>query len=62
MTNQQIDRTTIDTITPRQLRKLLFYFDEQDITVRELRERLFEKENQDMPVHVDFALNYNLGL
>ena len=57
-----IDKNAIETITPRQLRKILFHIDNEDMTVKELRKRLFDIDNQDAPVNVDFALSANLGL
>ena len=57
-----IDKNQIETITPRQLRKILFYLDDEKMTVKELRKRLFNNDNQDAPVCVDFALSSNLGL
>jgi hypothetical protein len=64
MEKQERDLTTIDTITPRQLRKILFHIDNEDMTVKELRARLFEIPNiiQDEPVSVDFSMSYELGL
>ena len=64
MEKQERDLTTIDTITPRQLRKILFYIDNEDMTVKELRARLFEIPGiiQDEPVSVGFSMSYELGL
>jgi len=54
------DMSTIQTITPRQLRKILFYLDNQDATVEQLRKQLFDNDNQDIPVSVDHALSARL--
>ena len=69
MMKQERDLTTIDTITPRQLRKILFHIDNEDMTVKELRARLFVKPtdcdgvvSQDTPVDVGFSMSYELGL
>ena len=62
MTNQERDLTTIDTITPRQLRKILFHLGNEDMTVKELRAQLFDIPKQDIPVEVSFSMSYELAL
>ena len=56
------DLSAIDKITPRQLRKVLFYLDNEDVTIKELRAELFDNDNQDISVNVNHALSASLGL
>ena len=49
-------------ITPRQLREILFYLQNQEMTVRELRQELFEVVEQDEPMEVGHAMFVKMGV
>ena len=51
---------TLETITPRQLREILYYAADQNMTVKELREILFNIGEQDEEYTIDFALFHKL--
>jgi hypothetical protein len=48
--------------TPRQLREILFYIDDQSMTLREFRKRLFRIEDQDTPIRPGFNVWRELGV
>jgi len=45
----------LETITARQLRKILFYMDEEE-TIGELRKRLYEVRDQDREVGIYWGM------
>ena len=57
-----IMQDSIETISARQLRSLLFHLDNQDMTIRELRMKLFRIEDQDKQVPATFGFDRNLGI
>jgi len=62
MNEKRTDKTTLDEITPRQLRKILFHIDDEKMTVKELRAKLYDVREQDELVAVDFSMSYKLGV
>lgn len=53
-------KSTLETITPRQLREILYYVADQNMTVKKLREILFNIGEQDEEYTIDFALFHKL--
>jgi len=53
-------KSTLETITPRQLREILYYAADQDMTVKELREILFNIDEQDEEYTINFALFHKI--
>jgi len=53
-------KSTLETITPRQLREILYYAADQNMTVKELREILFNIGEQDEEYTINFALFHKL--
>jgi len=50
-----------NSMTPRELRQLLFQIDNQNMTVKELREKLFRFENQDKELTSDDITEINIS-
>jgi len=50
----------LETITPRQLRELLFHLDKNEMTIKTLRSMLFDIENQDEEFQINHGLFYKL--
>lgn len=53
---------TTQTITVKQLRRILFHIDNQDMTIRTLREKLYQVEDQDAILIDSFSMWYKLGV
>ena len=49
-------------ITVRELRRILFHIDNQDMTIRALREKLYQVEDQDAILIDSFSMWYKLGV
>ena len=52
MSEKQVDTNELITITPRQLREILFYVQDQDTTIAALRAMLYEVPEQNKAYQV----------
>jgi hypothetical protein len=62
MTNETVTREELETISARELRKILFLITNEEMTVKELRYRLYLVEPQDEQVEVGFGMEYKFNL
>jgi len=58
----EIETPKTDTITPRELRRILYQLDDQSMTVEQLRKALFDVDNQDEPLSIDIQMFRKWGI
>jgi hypothetical protein len=62
MTNETVAREKLETISARELRRILFLITDEEMTIRELRYRLYLVGQQDEQVEVGFGMEYKFNL